>query len=370
MQKIVEKILTHNYLNRIKNAIIKVSYIYISFSMLILFVSTFNVMNEQWTVVAYHVFLIFLAIVFPITMVESESITHKLHHAFLISLFYGLFQDQLLMYPIFSLLYSPIQIKVELIIKNIKIKNLNAPQAVIDYLNQIVTLILMVIFTFILVKFGEIPVLVFSNLFIWIVGMISSYIGLVITIFLTLFFWYTGIHGVGVIGNILRPFWFYAILANGYAFIQGDNIPYIATETFLQWCVWIGGSGATLGLAFLIRYFAKSDYLKSIRKDVMSTSLYNINETMIFGLPVVGNKLFMVPFFLSPLVAATVSYLAMAMGYVNITSFVSPWILPAPIGIFISTGFDFRSLLLFLVIGVITTLVYLPFFIIYDQNMK
>ncbi len=86
----------------------------------------------------------------------------------------------------------------------------------------------------------------------------DSLAGVLILVFLITFFWSFGIHGVSVVGTVARPVWEVYLAKNAEAVADGaSTLPYIAPETFFQWFVWIGGSGATLGLALSDAVFLK-----------------------------------------------------------------------------------------------------------------
>ena len=76
---------------------------------------------------------------------------------------------------------------------------------------------------------------------------------MVLIVVITCLFWILGIHGVAVIGTLIRPFWFQMIFLNAFAQINGFTCPYIANEIFYQWFVWVGGSGCMIGLVLLMR---------------------------------------------------------------------------------------------------------------------
>ena len=76
---------------------------------------------------------------------------------------------------------------------------------------------------------------------------------------------------------------------NSSALADGKIIPNIAAEPLYQWFVWIGGSGCTIGLAILLATRAKSSYGKTLGRTSIVSSIFNINEPIIFGLPIVFN---------------------------------------------------------------------------------
>lgn len=198
----------------------------------------------------------------------------------------------------------------------------------------------------------------------------DSLFGVLVPVFLITFFWSFGIHGVSVVGSVARPLWEVYLLGNAEAVAAGaDKLPHIAPEPLYQWFIWIGGSGSTLGLVIVMLIFARSRYTKNLGKAVVTPSLFNINEPVIFGLPIVLNPILIIPFIIAPLVLATTAYLATAVGLVSPVFVKPPWTLPAPIGAYLATGGDWRAIILCLVNIFLSALIYLPFFKIYDKRM-
>ncbi|WP_439019597.1 PTS sugar transporter subunit IIC [Bacillus thuringiensis] len=198
----------------------------------------------------------------------------------------------------------------------------------------------------------------------------DSYFGVIIPVFLITFFWSFGIHGVSVVGTVARPLWDVYLGKNGEAVASGaSHFPFIAPEPFYQWFIWIGGSGATLGLVLAMIVFGRSKYSKALSRTCIVPGIFNINEPVIFGLPIVLNPILIIPFVITPLVTATIAYAATTMGFVTPTHIMPPWTLPAPIGAYLATGGDWRAVVLVLINIAISFLIYLPFFKMYDKNM-
>ncbi|MGA5743157.1 PTS sugar transporter subunit IIC [Bacillus bombysepticus] len=198
----------------------------------------------------------------------------------------------------------------------------------------------------------------------------DSYFGVIIPVFLITFFWSFGIHGVSVVGTVARPLWDVYLGKNGEAVASGaSHFPFIAPEPFYQWFIWIGGSGATLGLVLAMIVFGRSKYSKALSRTCIVPGIFNINEPVIFGLPIVLNPILIIPFVITPLVTATIAYAATAMGFVTPTHIMPPWTLPAPIGAYLATGGDWRAIVLVFINIAISFLIYFPFFKMYDKNM-
>jgi PTS system cellobiose-specific IIC component len=196
----------------------------------------------------------------------------------------------------------------------------------------------------------------------------NTFAGVLVPVILITVLWSAGIHGMSVIGSLIRPIWLVLLDQNSQAVAAGHALPNIAPEPFFQWFIWIGGAGATLSLAALM-CFSKSEYLKRVGRFSIIPGIFNINEPLIFGAPLVMNPILAIPFILSPVVAAIVAYGATAAGFVSKVSIIAPWTLPAPIGAYVATGGDWRAAVLVIVNIILTAIIYYPFFKAYEKKM-
>ena len=196
----------------------------------------------------------------------------------------------------------------------------------------------------------------------------DSLLSVLLLVFLTTFFWFFGIHGASIVGSLARPLWLQLLEENTTAKAAGEALPRIAAEPFYQWFIWIGGAGATIGLAILLAFRAKSEYGSKLGKAILAPSIFNINEPVIFGVPIVLNPILMIPFIFAPMVLATIAWFATKLGLVSEVVFTAPWTLPGPIGAFMATGGDWRAAVLNIVLILVAILIYYPFFVAYDKN--
>lgn len=196
----------------------------------------------------------------------------------------------------------------------------------------------------------------------------STFIGALVPVFLIDALWFCGIHGDSVVGSVARPLWTMMIEQNGAAVLKGLPAPHLFPEQCLQWFVWIGGSGCTLGLVCMMLR-SKSTYLRDIGKVSIIPGIFNINEPVTFGLPIMYNPIMMIPFVFGPLVIGTTTWICMAFGLVQVPYILVAWTLPAPIGALLSTGFDWRALVLSLVNLCLMTAIYYPFFKAYERKL-
>ncbi|WEG72859.1 PTS sugar transporter subunit IIC [Vagococcus intermedius] len=198
----------------------------------------------------------------------------------------------------------------------------------------------------------------------------NSLLGGLLTVFLITFFWVLGIHGPAIMGPVIRPFWDISIAENIDAFNAGanaHNMPNIFTEQFLQWFIWIGGAGTTLALVILMM-FSKSDYLKSLGRLSFLPGLFNINEPIIFGAPIVMNPILGIPFILAPLVTTTLSYFLTVTDVVPMMVARLPFAIPAPVAAWMSTNWSVAAAILVIVNFLIALAIYYPFFKVFEKQ--
>lgn len=195
--------------------------------------------------------------------------------------------------------------------------------------------------------------------------------GVLVITFLYGFFWFFGIHGASIVGSIARPLWLTLLEANATAAangVAGTQLPSISAEPFYQWFTFVGGSGMTIALAILLVTVCRSKYAKDLGRIGFFPALFNINEPLIFGTPIVLNLTLAIPFVLSPMVCGVVAWLATMAGLVNRVIVSAPWTLPGPIGAFLATGGDWRAIVLNVVCIAVSLLMYYPFVKIWDKQ--
>jgi cellobiose PTS system EIIC component len=179
--------------------------------------------------------------------------------------------------------------------------------------------------------------------------------------------WLLGVHA-GAVGASLRPLWEAMLLENMEAAAAGLALPHVAPLHFYLWFVWQGGSGAALALGLLLLR-CRSAQLRSVGRLGLLPALCNINEPLLFGVPVVLNPALAVPFLGAPLLSAAVAYGAFALHWVRRPMLEVPWTLPAPVGAFLTTGGDVRAVLLELCTLGLSLALYWPFVRRYDARL-
>ena len=180
--------------------------------------------------------------------------------------------------------------------------------------------------------------------------------------------WFAGIHGSAIVSGMLQAFWLTNLGLNQTDLAAGLPLTHIMTEAFWNFLIVIGGSGATFGLVLLFLR-SKSVHLRAMGKLSLVPSMFNINEPVIFGTPIVMNPTFFIPFILSPMINAVVAYTAVTTNLLPHMISLVPWTSPAPIGAAWAMGWDFRVTVLVLLLMALSALIYYPFFKVYEKQL-
>lgn len=194
-------------------------------------------------------------------------------------------------------------------------------------------------------------------------GLADQYGSALVVAFLVHILWFFGLHGTNILGPLLNAVYLPAINDNIAAFQAGEAIPHIVTIPFFDAFVWMGGAGCCVGLVVAIFIAGKRKANRSMAKLGAAPICFNINEPMMFGMPIVLNPIYLIPFVLTPLVLATTTYIAIASGIVPRTIAMMPWTTPPIIGGFLVTG-SVMGAALSAVNLVISVLIYIPFVIL------
>ncbi len=179
--------------------------------------------------------------------------------------------------------------------------------------------------------------------------------------------WSFGIHGSNIVGAVMQPIWLSLTADNAAAFSAHETLPHIVNYQFYSNFIKVGGAGGTLGLAILCVFVAKSAQFKTLGKLAIAPGIFNINEPLIFGIPIVLNPVMMIPFIITPVVLAIVAYFAMATGLVDFTNGTNlPWTTPPIVSGFLLNGW--RGALLQVVQIALSMAIYFPFFKLEDNK--
>ena len=200
------------------------------------------------------------------------------------------------------------------------------------------------------------------------VGGFQSLPGILLYVFLSTFVFIFGIHGSFVFGAISSPILLTSLQQNIEAINAGNAAPNIVTQSFLDAYVYMGGGGTMICLVIAVLIFSKRKDERMIAKIGGVSSVFNISEPMMFGLPIVFNPIYAVPFCIVPMVATTLAYIATNLHLVNPTYISIPWVTPPIISGYLATAGDFRGSILQIVIIAIGVVIYAPFVLLSNKT--
>lgn len=179
--------------------------------------------------------------------------------------------------------------------------------------------------------------------------------------------WFFGIHGSDVLEEAMQNTFASGLEMNQIALIAGAEPTHILTKQFFDCFVLMGGCGTTICLLIAILLFSKNHSRKELGWTASIPMLFNINELMIFGLPIIFNPVMLIPFLATPAVCYCTAYLAISTGLVPMTTGNIEWTTPVILGGYFATGSPAGSILqLFNII--LGTFIYLPFVRMLDQQ--
>ncbi len=184
--------------------------------------------------------------------------------------------------------------------------------------------------------------------------------GILAYAFLVTMLWSVGINGDNAMDAIVLPFFLQYLGANVEAAQHGQPLPYVTANGFFSTFVNVGGTGATLGLALTLLN-SKEPGFRKVSRLSLPTQIFQINEPIFFGIPIVLNPIFMVPYILNALLLTTCSYLLMHWNVIQRPFVNVPWTTPPIIGHYLVTGGDWRAAVWGAVSIVMAMLIYYPF---------
>ncbi|MFY2736566.1 PTS transporter subunit EIIC [Pseudocitrobacter faecalis] len=193
--------------------------------------------------------------------------------------------------------------------------------------------------------------------------------GFLVLTTLTNFLFSLGIHPSGIINPILEPPLLVAMQENMAAFARGDMPPHIIVLPFRDLYGHMGGTGTTLALLLAIFLRSKVSSHQKLGRTVLAPGLFNINEPVIFGFPVLYNPPIMIPFIIYPQINFVIAYFATQLGMVSrIVAFV-PWSVPPLLSGWLGSGGDVRNVILQVALLALGVMIYLPFLMAYEKTI-
>lgn len=241
----------------------------------------------------------------------------------------------------------------------------NIPQTVLDSFNFLITICIMLV-GYALVAFAlqqisgmEIGDLINTILQKPLVGVAATLPGVILNILVQTGLFAFGIHPAGVTFAVFEPI-----------FTASFETGAIVNVSFRDTYGLLGGTGCTIGLVIAMIFIAKRKEMKAIGKLAAPVSLFNINEPVIFGVPIVYNPIMMIPFILVPICNLTVAYFVTAAHLVSICSTYVTWSTPPIVSAYVASNGDIRNVILQIAIIAMDVVIYSVFLKIYERSLN
>lgn len=252
----------------------------------------------------------------------------------------------------------------------------NVPPAVIQSFNTLfavmITVLLFAFVSYFMVVIAGVELHELINKVIQkpLLGLATSLPAYILIDIINNFVFSLGINPGGITGAILEAPMLVAMQQNMDAWAAGREIPNIIVRPFSDLYGRMGGTGITLCLIIAVFIRSKRKELRSFSRTVMPTTLFNINEPVIFGFPIIFNPILMVPFTFIPSILYVLAYYATAWGWVSKIVVFVPWSVPPLISGYLASGGDYRNVILQFILLVLGVLLYLPFLMLYEKVLN
>ena len=198
---------------------------------------------------------------------------------------------------------------------------------------------------------------------------------IIIVILLMQLLWFFGLHGFSIIWGVVSSIWLPLFMEQIDTFAKTqsfDSITQVAPNTISNIYAMLGGSGSTLALIVVLLILApKKSAEKEIAKMSLVPGIFNINEPIIFGLPIVLNPMMFIPFVFIPVVNAIIAYFAVSMHFVNPMVVLNSGQEPIFFNAWVLGAFTLSPVILMMILFVIDMVLYAPFAkMVIKQNQK
>jgi cellobiose PTS system EIIC component len=199
-----------------------------------------------------------------------------------------------------------------------------------------------------------------QNAFKPLVFALNTLPGILTYAFLVTMLWSVGINGDNAMDAFVAPIFLQYLTANVNATTAHQPLPYITANGFFTTFVNVGGTGATIALA-LIMWNSKEPGFRKVSRISLPTQIFQINEPIFFGFPIVLNPIFMIPYVLNALILTAGTYLLMYFNVIHKPFVNIPWTTPPIFGHYLVSGGDWKAAVWGAISIGIAMLVYLPF---------
>lgn len=195
-------------------------------------------------------------------------------------------------------------------------------------------------------------------------------------IFFSGFLWFFGVHGALVLSALDSPVMGVMALQNIDIFQKYGSVDAAikAGEHFNMWAkpmidsyIFLGGTGATLGLIIAIFLASKRSDWRQVAKFGLPAGIFQINEPILFGIPVILNPVLFIPYILVQPILGIVTTIAYKIGFIPPVTNIAPWTMPVGLGAFFNTNGSISAMALAFINLGIATLIYFPFVVVANK---
>ncbi len=229
-----------------------------------------------------------------------------------------------------------------------------------SFLSLVPMFVLVVVFWLIRFRMGVDVNQQIQTLFKPLVFALNTLPGILVYAFCVTLLWSVGINGDNAMDAFVAPVFLAGLAANAEAMTAGQPMTNITALGFFTTFVNVGGTGATIALALVMLNSKEPGYRKVSRLS-LPTQIFQINEPIFFGFPIVLNPIFMIPYILNALLLTTSTYLLMQWGIIQKPFVNVPWTTPPIIGHYLVSGGDWKAAVWGAISIVMAMAVYYPF---------
>ncbi|KGL41352.1 PTS sugar transporter subunit IIC [Listeria sp. SHR_NRA_18] len=255
----------------------------------------------------------------------------------------------------------------------IKISGESVPPAVIKSFNVLIpTMLTVLVFAFVSFLLTQLFALNIYALIGTIIQkpltfLVTSVPGFLALMTISQMLYSIGIAGSGILGPIMDPVLLANMQDNMTAYASHAAIPHIINTTFRDIFGVMGGGGNTIALLIAIFIWSKRKDYREIAALSSAPGLFNINEPVVFGLPIVYNLSLMIPFIISTPLCLLLAYIATKINMISEVVVMVPWTTPVVASGFLATGGDWRAAVFQIFLVGVCVLLYLPFLKVNDR---
>lgn len=191
-----------------------------------------------------------------------------------------------------------------------------------------------------------------------------------IVTFFTQVLWFFGLHGMNILGPIYESIWGVAQVQNISDVQAGLEPTYMWVRASFDVYSMMGGSGMTIGLVIGMFMLGKREDTRTIAKIGGAPGLFNINEPLVFGVPIVLNPVYLIPWVIVPLITVTIGYVMTAIGFAGPVITAVPWVTPGVLSAFLATGANIGATITALICLVVSIVIWAPFVVLAEKEAE